>query len=174
MKRIFILMGVAALMFSCKVSDTITIDSLSDKENIKGYQTFKMVETPFKEKRNNELTKVFQDRLLEYGFEQSDENPDFLIQSVLVTREFIQELGQTYASPGPFIYSPNGISGSSGGRSKFVINKGMIGKVIFLIQDANNLEIAWMGVGTGVLTTGNRFDEEKLSIALDHLLASID
>lgn len=175
MKRIFVLIGAAALMFSCKVSDTITIDSLADKENIKEYQTFKMVDTPFKEKRNNELTKVFQDRLLEYGFEQSDENPDFLIQSVLVTREFIQELGQTYASPSPFIYSPNGISSSSsGGRSKFVINKGMIGKVIFLIQDANNLEIAWMGVGTGVFSSANQFDEEKLSIALDHLLASID
>ncbi|MDX5339724.1 MAG: hypothetical protein LPK25_11895, partial [Cyclobacteriaceae bacterium] len=98
-----------------------------------------------------------------------------LIQSVFVTRQFIQELGLNSSLPFPFIYSPNGMGGfSSGGSSKFVINKGMIGKVIFLIQDAQNYEIAWMGVGTGIVPSGIAFDQEKLSIALDELLASID
>lgn len=172
MKKLVFASALLLVAFSCKISDTITIDTMAKKENLKRYHTFKMVDTEELNKKNSALTEVFQNRLVEYGFVQNEENPDFVIQAVLVTREFIQQLGYSSSAPGPFIYSPGG--SVSGGTSDFVINKGMIGKVIFLIQDAQSYEIAWMGVGTGIISSGNRFDNEKLSVALDELLASID
>ncbi|WP_026952493.1 DUF4136 domain-containing protein [Algoriphagus mannitolivorans] len=175
MKKLLFASALLLATFSCKVSDSITIDTFAKKENLRRYHSFKMVDSEYSTKKNKALTQIFQDRLVEFGFVQAEENPDFLIQSVLVTREFIQELGQSSSVPFPFIYSANGTGGfSSGGNSEFVINKGMIGKVIFLIQDAKSYEIAWMGVGTGIVASGNTFDNEKLSIALDELLASID
>lgn len=175
MKKLLFVSALLWATFSCKVSDSITIDTFAKKENLRRYQSFKVVDSEYTTKKNKALTQIFQDRLVEYGFVQAEENPDFLIQAVLVTRQFIQELGLNSNVPPAFIYSPNGMGGfSSGGNSTFVINKGMIGKVIFLIQDAQNYEIAWMGVGTGIVPSGNSFDQEKLSLALDELLASID
>lgn len=49
----------------------------------------------------------------------------------------------------------------------------MIGKVIFLIQDTQTNEIAWMGVGTGIIQGSNSLNYEDLDIALDELLAGL-
>ena len=56
--------------------------------------------------------------------------------------------------------------------STFVVNRGMIGKVIFLIQDTKTNEIAWMGVGTGVVS-GSQIIPEDLDIALHELMATL-
>jgi len=177
MKNFFPLLALIFVLGSCKVSETVTVDSIANAERLKGYQNFKLVEEDYADKRNERIKLTFRDKLLEYGFEESSENPDFLIQGVVVTRKFIQELGQTSSIPGPF-YSANNSNnnsggGTSGGRSTFVVNRGMIGKVIFLIQDAKTNEIAWMGVSTGVIYGGGLLNPEDLDLALHELLASL-
>ncbi len=174
MKNILPLLVLLSFLWGCKVTDSITVDSVSNTEILKGYQNFKLVEQDYADKRNERIKLIFRDKLLEYGFDESSENPDFLIQGVVVTRKFIQELGNYASIPGPF-YSANN-SGNmypSGGTNGFAVNRGMIGKVIFLIQDAKTNEIAWMGVSTGVISGGGQLDTEDLDLALHELLASL-
>lgn len=177
MKKLLPLFLLMISLVSCKVSETVTVDTFANEEILKGYQSFKLIEEDYFDKRNKRIKLLFKKKLLEYGFEESSENPDFLIQGVVVTRKFIQELGLTSTIPGPFygaINSNNNSGGGiSGGRSAFVVNRGMIGKVIFLIQDAKTNEIAWMGVSTGVITGGGLFDPEDLDLALHELMASL-
>lgn len=161
-----------SFLCGCKVSDSITVDSVSNTEMLKGYQTFQLVEEDYSDKRNERIKLAFREKLVDLGFDESSENPDFLVQGLVVTRKFIQELGHYSSLPRPFIYnSSNNIP--SGGSSDFVVNKGMIGKVIFLIQDTKTNEIAWMGVGTGIIQGSNSLNYEDLDIALDELLASL-
>ena len=174
MKNILPFLVLLSFLWSCKVTDSITVDSVSNTEILKGYQNFKLVEEDYTDKRNERIKLVFRDKLLEYGFEESSENPDFLIQGVVVTRKFIQELGQFSSIPGPFFSANNsGNLNPSGGTSGMAVNRGMIGKVIFLIQDAKTNEIAWMGVSTGVVSGGGQLDPEDLDLALYELLASL-
>jgi hypothetical protein len=159
---------------SCKISQTVAVDSVANEEILKGYQNFKLVEEDYSDKRNERIKHVFRDKLLEYGFEESLENPDFLVQGVVVTRRFIQEFGNYSSIPGPF-YSANnsGNQNPTGGNNNMVINRGMIGRVIFLIQDAKTNEIAWMGVSTGVISGGGLVVPEDLDLALHELMASL-
>jgi hypothetical protein len=159
MKKFLPLFLLMISLGSCKISQTVTVDSVTSVEMLKGYQTFNLIEEDFSDKRNERLKLTFRDKLIEYGFEQSTENPDFLIQGILVTRKFIQELGWT----------PHADSS----MSTFVVNRGMIGKVIFLIQDTKTNEIAWMGVGTGVVS-GSQIIPEDLDIALHELMATLE
>jgi len=177
MKKVLPFFILIISLGSCKLSETVTVDSVTNVEMLKGYQTFKLIEEDFSDQRNERLKLTFRDKLIEYGFEELAENPDFLIQGAVVTRKFIQELGQTTFIPSPF-YSANNSGnssggGMSGGRSTIVVNRGMIGKVIFLIQDTKTNEIAWMGVGTGVVS-GGQVNPEDLDIALHELLASLN
>lgn len=174
MKNILPFLVLLSFLWGCKVTDSITIDSVANAEMLKGFQNFKLVEEDYSDKRNERIKLIFRDKLLEYGFEESSENPDFLVQGVVVTRKFIQELGHYSSIPGPF-YSANN-SGNmypSGGTNSLAVNRGMIGKVIFLIQDAKTNEIAWMGVSTGVVSGGGQLDPEDLDLALHELLASL-
>lgn len=177
MKNNILFVGFILILGSCKVSENITVDSLSNKKILMGYQTFQLVEEGYSDKRNERIKIVFKDKLVDLGFEESVENPDFLVQGVVVTRKFIQELGHYSSLPRPFIYSSNIFNSSnnmpSGGSSHFVVNRGMIGKVIFLIQDSKTNEIAWMGVGTGITQGSNSLNYEDLDIALDELLAGL-
>lgn len=174
MKNLILLVGFIFILGSCKVSDNITVDSLSNTKMLMGYQTFQLVEEDYSDKRNERIKLVFRDKLLEYGFDESSENPDFLVQGLVVTRKFIQELGYNSSIPGAF-YSANnsGNLNPSGSSSRFAVNGGMIGKVIFLIQDTKTNEIAWMGVGTGITQGSYRLNYEDLDIALDELLAGL-
>jgi hypothetical protein len=176
MKNSVLFLLLLSFLFGCKVSDSITVDSISNTEKLKGYQTFQLIAEDYSDKRNERLKLAFRDKLVDYGFEETAENPDFLIQSVLVTRKFIQEFGHSSSIPGPFYSSRN--SGNripSGGTNGFVVNRGMIGKVIFLIQDTKTNEIAWMGIGTGVISGGgSQINPEDLDIALYELMATLN
>jgi hypothetical protein len=174
MKNILPFLVLLSFLWSCKVTDSITVDSVSNTEKLKGYQTFQLIEEDYSDKRNERINLAFKEKLVEYGFEESSENPDFLVQGVVVTRKFIQELGHYSSIPGAF-YSANnsGNMHPSGGTNGFAVNRGMIGKVIFLIQDAKTNEIAWMGVSTGVVSGGGLLDPEDLDLALHELLASL-
>lgn len=63
-------------------------------------------------------------------------------------------------------------SGSGGGNT--IINSGMIGKVIFWMQDSQSNEIAWMGISSGVIYGGSReFALDKMDPVLHQLLTSL-
>lgn len=178
MKNILFLLALVFILGSCKVSETVSIDTLANTEMLKGYQTFKLIEEDYSDKRNEQIKQTFRDKLIEYGFEEASENPDFLIQGVIVSRDFIEK-GGLYSSssiPGPFYSAANsGNSYPRGGSGKVVVNSGMIGKAIFLIQDFKTNEIAWMGISSGVVYGGGQqFDLEELDLALHLLLASLN
>lgn len=172
MKNLILFVGSIFILGSCKVSDSITVDSVSNTEMLKSYQTFQLVEEDYSDKRNEPIKLAFKEKLVDLGFDESSENPDFLVQGLVVTRKFIQELGHYSSLPYPFFNnSSNNIP--SGGSNHFVVNRGMIGKVIFLIQDTQTNDIAWMGVGTGIIQGSNSLNYEDLDIALDELLAGL-
>lgn len=175
MKTLLPLFLLMISLGSCKVSQTVTVDSIANEEILKGYQSFKLIGEDYSDKRNERIKLTFKDKLLEYGFEESSENPDFLVQGVVVTRKFIQEFGQYSSIPGPF-YSANnsGNNFPSGGTRNLIVNRGMIGKVIFIIQDAKTNEIAWMGVSMGVISGSGLLDTEDLDLALHELMASLE
>lgn len=174
MKNFLPFLVLLSFLCSCKVTDSITVDSVSNTEMLKGYQTFQLVEEDYSDKRNERINLAFKEKLVDLGFDEASENPDFLVQGLVVTRKFIQELGPYSSLPSPFIYSSNASNNiPSGGSSQFVVNRGMIGKVIFLIQDTKTNEIAWMGVGTGITQGSNSLNYEDLDIALDELLAGL-
>lgn len=176
MKNVLPLLALVFILGSCKVSETFRVDTLVNSEMLKEYQTFKMIEEDFSDKRNEQIKLTFRDKLIEFGFEETSENPDFLIQGVVVSRDFIKSGNLHYTSiPGPY-YSPSnsGNNVPSGGVRNSLINRGMIGKTIFLIQDSKTNEIAWMGISSGVVYGGDRqFDLEKMDLVLHQLLTSL-
>ncbi|SEG17304.1 protein of unknown function [Algoriphagus boritolerans DSM 17298 = JCM 18970] len=144
---------------------------------MKEYQTFKMIEEDYSDKRNERIKHTFRDKLIEFGFEEASENPDFLIQGVIVSRDFIKDGREFYYSsiPGGIFYGANSSgNGTPSGGHKTTINRGMLGKVIFLIQDSKTNEIAWMGISSGVVYGGDReFDLDKVDLVLHQLLTSL-
>lgn len=172
-------LAVLILVFvlsSCKVSETVRVDTLSNSKMLKEYQTFKMIEDDYSDKRNQRIKLTFRDKLIEYGFQETSENPDFLIQGVIVYRDFIKEGRQIYNTsiPGPFYSESNSGNLFPSGGHNSLINRGMIGKVIFLIQDSKTNEIAWMGVSSGVVYGGARqFDLDTIDLVLHQLLTSL-
>lgn len=178
MKNLLPLLALGFALSSCKVSEILRVDTLTNSELLKEYQTFRMIEEDFSDKRNERVKLAFRDKLIDYGFEETTENPDFLIQGVVVSRDFIETVDMSTDSsvPGPFydVYnSGNRFPNASGGGST-IINSGMIGKVIFLIQDSQTNEIAWMGISSGVVYGGSReFDLDKMDLVLHQLLTSL-
>ncbi len=178
MKKVLSLVVLLVVLGSCKVTELVSVETLANAEMLREYQTFKMIEEDYSDKRNERIKLIFREKLIDFGFEEASENPDFLIQGVVVTRDFIEQEGVRYSSsiPGPF-YSLNNTgnefpSGSEGGTP--VLNRGMIGKVIFLMQDSKTNEIAWMGISSGVVYGGSRqFDPEEMDLVLHQLLTSL-
>ncbi|GMQ27500.1 DUF4136 domain-containing protein [Algoriphagus confluentis] len=178
MKKILPLLVLIFILGSCKVSETLRVDTLSNSEMLKEYQTFKMIEEDYSDKRNNRIKQAFREKLIDYGFNETEENPDFLIQGVVVSRDFIEtdDLSTDASVPGPFydVYNSGNRSPNGSGGGRKIINSGMIGKVIFLIQDSKTNEIAWMGISSGVVYGGGRqFDLAKVDLILHQLLTSL-
>jgi hypothetical protein len=174
MKKLLPFFLVLIGLGSCNVSKTVTVDSIANAEVLKGYQNFKLVQEDYSDKRNERIKLSFRNKLLDYGFVESLENPDFLVQGVVVTRKFIQEFGHYSSIPGTFYSESNsGNNSPSGGAKTWAVNQGMIGKVIFLIQDAKTNEIAWMGVSTGIISGSGMLEAEDLDLALHELMASL-
>jgi hypothetical protein len=179
MKKVFSIVVLSVVLGSCKVSDLVSVDTLVNAEMLKEYQTFKMIEEDYSDKRNERIKLIFRDKLIDFGFDEASENPDFLIQGVIVSREFIEKQGIPSSSsiPGPFhtaIRSRDDFPEDEEAWGRPVINSGMIGKAIFLIQDAKTNEIAWMGISSGVVYGGDRqFDLDKMDLVLHQLLTSL-
>lgn len=176
MKNLLPLLALVFVLSSCKVSEVVSVDTLTNSEMMKEYQTFKMIEEDYSDKRNERLKLTFRDKLIEFGFEEVSENPDFLIQGVIVSRDFIKGGGEFYNSsiPGVFYGANSSGNGMPSAGQKTTINRGMLGKVIFLIQDSKTNEIAWMGISSGVVYGGDRqFDLDKMDLVLHQLLTSL-
>ena len=178
MKNFLPLLALVFILGSCKVSETVSLDSLANTEMLKEYQTFKMIEEDYSDKRNERIKLTFRDKLIEYGFEEALENPDFLIQGIIVSRDFIKQgrVDNFNSIPGPFYSASNsGNRYPSGSGGKSTINRGMLGKAIFLIQDSKTNEIAWMGISSGVVYGGGRqFDSAEMDLVLHQLLTSLN
>jgi hypothetical protein len=156
----------AFLLFSCKVYDNMRVDTIANSEKLKEYQTFKVVDDLYPNKRNEVLSQAFREGLIDRGFEETGEAPDFLVQAVFVTKGLTRKT--SYSQGDPFSRTPIQSAVES------FSNVGLIGKAIFLIQDTETNEISWMGVGTGVSYGIKQINEENLDIALDELLATLN
>lgn len=177
MKNVLPFLALAFVLGSCKVSEIVSVDTLANSELLKEYQTFKMIDQDYSDKRNERLKQTFRNKLIEFGFDEATEDPDFLIQGVIVSRDFIKEGGQFYNSsiPGPYYSSSNSGNMVPSGGQVSLINRGMIGKAIFIIQDYKSNEIAWMGISSGVVYGGGRqFDLDKIDLVLHQLLLSLN
>lgn len=166
MKKLILGLGLVSLLFSCKVYDEMTVDTFANSEKLKEYQTFKVVDDLYSDKRNVVLNQAFRDGLIDRGFDEAVENPDFLVQAVFVSRGLMRKT--SYWQGDPFSRTPIQSAVES------YASAGLVGKAIFLIQDTETNEISWMGVGTGVNYGLKQIDEENLDIALDELLATLN
>ena len=185
MKKVLSLVVLLVILGSCKVTELASVETLAKSEMLKEYQTFKIIEED-SDKRNERIKFIFRDKLIDFGFEEASENPDFLIQVVMVTREFIEKEGVRYSTSNPrshyglnsngyYQVPTNGYDFPSGGEEGTPVqNRGMLGKVIFVMQDSKTNEIAWMGSTAGVVYGGDRqFDIDKIDLALQQLLTSL-
>jgi hypothetical protein len=170
LKNILLAAAILFALFSCKVSENITVDQgikssdrlvfdqVSKSDNLANKTTFKVIEQPDASKDIAQLNRIFEKKLIENGFYSEAENPELLVQSAISSVYFEKEiLGYT-----DFV---------AGSPPK--IKSGLFGKVIFLIQDAKTNEILWMGTGTGLLTANEILNSKEIKSALDQLIASL-
>ncbi|TDK43368.1 DUF4136 domain-containing protein [Algoriphagus formosus] len=173
MRHLHLIVLAAFSLASCKVSDSVTSDVrknsepilvhdlVSKSENLVGKSTFKVIAQTNASKDIVQLNRVFEKKLIQNGFSKVEENPELLIQSVVASVNFEQEL-----------------VGTGGGVSPERVNSydykksGQYGKVIFLIQDAKTNEVLWMGTGTGVLTANEILNSKEIKSTLDQLMAN--
>ena len=185
MKKVLSLVVLFVVLGSCKVTELASVETLGKSEMLKEYRTFKMIEED-SDKRNERIKLIFRDKLIDFGFEEASEKPDFLIQVVMVTREFIEKEGVRYSTSNPrshyglnsngyYQVPTNGYDFPSDSEEGTPVqNRGMLGKVIFVMQDSKTNEIAWMGTTSGVVYGGDRqFDIDKIDLALQPLLTSL-
>lgn len=152
---------------SCKVSTDLSIDQVSKSDFLSSKKTFKVIEKTDASRDVAQLNRIFEKKLIENGFFFSEENPQLLVQSVIASVNFENEVLRNSGSS-----SPGGYFGSS--PSFQTLNKsGQYGKVIFLIQDAKTNEVLWMGTGTGILTSNEILDSQEIKNALDQLIAGL-
>lgn len=176
-----ILFGALALfvLVSCKVSDSVTtdqannpsekltVDLITKSEDLAEKKTFKVIEAKDATKNTAQVNRLFEKKLIENGFTQVDANPELLIQSVIASVDFENEVLRPSISSSPGGYF------SSSPSFQPVQKTGQYGKVIFLIQDAKTNEVLWMGTGTGVLTSNEVLNSKEIKFALDQLIAEL-
>lgn len=136
---------------------------VSKSSELANKRTFKVIEQANATKDIVQLNRMFEKKLVENGFSTSEENPQLLVQSVIASVYFENEVLRQILASSP---------GSSPSHQLDQKN-GQYGKVIFLIQDANTNEILWMGTGTGILTANEVLNTKEIKIALDQLIAGL-
>ena len=179
MKNIFVILLGMFTLASCKVSDPITIDGsqnsgnqlvydqVSKSADLANKKTFKVIEQSSASKDIIQLNRMFEKKLVENGFALSAENPQLLVQGVIASLNFENEVLRHSVSS-----SPGGYFGSSPSFQP-IQKTGQYGKVIFLIQDAKTNEVLWMGTGTGILTANEVLNTKEIKTALDQLIAGL-
>ena len=164
MKHIFLAAGILFLLISCKTSENIIVDQVSNTSGLSGKKTFQVINKPDASKDILLLNKLFEKKMKERGYSKVEKNPDFLVQSVIASINYENEILE-YAGVG---LPANAMSSSNHFES------GKYGKVIFLIQDAQTYEVLWMGTGTGILTANELINKGEINAALDRLLANLN
>lgn len=177
MKNLLFLVFVLFAISSCKVSDSVTAsqsdapgnlvyDQISRSDKLSNKMTFKVIEQSNIDKDVAQLNRIFKNQLIENGFNQVDENPELLIQSVVASVNFKQEvMGHFWSSS---------VRGEEVGNSLPETKYGQYGKILFMIQDAVTYEVLWMGTGTGVLTTANEtLNSMEIKNGLNQMIADL-
>ncbi|MBB6325134.1 TATA-box binding protein (TBP) (component of TFIID and TFIIIB) [Algoriphagus iocasae] len=163
MKNLLLVAGILFTLISCKTSENITVDQVSNNSGLSGKKTFQVITKADAPKDILMLNKLFEKKMKERGYSKDEHNPDFLVQSVIASIDYEKEvLG--YGSVGnafSTMYYPVKLESEK------------YGKVIFLIQDAETYEVLWMGTGTGVLTEKELIDKGSINSALDQLIAEL-
>lgn len=179
MKNLFLLFLAFFAFTSCKVSDSVTgIDRKNSSEQLvydqviklaelANKKTFKIIEQANATKDIVQLNRMFEKKLVENGYSPAEENPQLLIQGVIASLNFENEVLRHSVSS-----SPGGYFGSSPSFQP-IQKTGQYGKVIFLIQDAKTNEVLWMGTGTGILTANEVLNTKEIKTALDQLIAGL-
>ncbi|HSF56358.1 MAG TPA: DUF4136 domain-containing protein [Algoriphagus sp.] len=176
MKNLFVLLLAIFALSSCKVSDSVTpdqeknpsekltVDLITKSYDLAEKKTFKVIEAKDATKNTVQVNRIFEKKLIENGFNQVDEKPELLVQSVIAGVDFEKEVLGFSSSVGL-------TDGSS--YSPPYTESGQYGKVIFLIQDSKTNEVLWMGTGTGVLTANEVLNSKEIKFALDQLVAGL-
>jgi len=173
MRYLYVFVLAAFSLASCRVSDSVTSDArnnsepilvhdlVSKSEDLVGKSTFKVIAQTNASRDIVQLNRIFEKKLIQNGFSKVEENPELLIQSVVASVNFEQELVGTGGG-----VSPEGVNSYDYKKS------GQYGKVIFLIQHAKTNEVLWMGTGTGVLTANEILNSKEIKSTLDQLMAN--
>ncbi|WP_332913410.1 hypothetical protein [Algoriphagus boritolerans] len=145
---------------------------------MKEYQTFKMIEEDYSDKRNERIKHTFRDKLIEFGFEEASENPDFFNSGSHCFPGFHQGWTGILLFVYSWWYFFMVLTVQAMGRLVVVIKRRLIEecseRLFFLIQDSKTNEIAWMGISSGVVYGGDReFDLDKVDLVLHQLLTSL-
>ena len=163
MKNLLLVAGILFTLFSCKTSENITLDQVSNTSGLSGKKTFQVITKADASKDILMLNKLFEKKMKERGYSKDEQNPDFLVQSVIASIDYEKEVLEYAGVDLP----ANAMSSSNHFES------GKYGKVIFLIQDAQTYEVLWMGTGTGILTANEIIDKGSINSALDQLIAGL-
>jgi hypothetical protein len=164
MKIFLLAVGILFTLVSCKVSENITVDQISKNSDLSEMKTFQVITQKNASREITHLNRIFEDKLIENGFSPAEENPDFLIQTVIASVHFEKEVMGFSNSVGLTGNSP---------YSPISTEPGEYGKVIFLIQNAKTNEVIWMGTGTGILSENQLLKKKDIQSALDQLIAGL-
>lgn len=164
MKKFMLAAGILFAIVSCKVSENISVDQISKTSNLAEMKTFQTITQKNDPKHTTQLNKIFEEKLIGNGFSPVEENPDLLVQAVISSVQYENEV--------------KGGSPLGTGLNTVVIDRsftvtGEYGKVIFLIQDAKTNEVLWMGTGTGILSENQQLRKKDIQSALDQLFAEL-
>ena len=165
-----LLLGIS----SCHPTQNLAVQSV-EKENTLLYKpTFKLVQHANYDKGLNQLNEMFGEKLLENGFFIDLQKPEFLVQAVKATEFFkVKAIPNQIPSSSGIYASESTGGGLTGYTTNGISLNGEVGKVIFLIQDAESLEIVWMGTGDGIVAENNQLKKKEIYLALDQMLANL-
>ncbi|WBL43598.1 DUF4136 domain-containing protein [Algoriphagus halophytocola] len=143
------------------------MQTIGKSDALKNYRTFYFVEKALHSDELIEFDASFKEKLEGMGFKEEAENPDFLVQSLKVSKDFVQEVGSYISDPS----SSGTVTTPSVGYSDFIINSFEAGRLIFLIQDTKSNDIVWMGVGSGIFPKKEREKQLLTAQAIEAMLA---
>lgn len=173
MKNPIIVLLLVFGLVSCRSSENLAVKTVENESSFLYKPTFKLVQNDKSEKGLIQLNEMFVAKLLENGFFMDVHEPQYLVQAVKASELFESKLTDSIHFPiGGFPQQSNSI-GLGGYSTRALYTEGEVGKVIFLIQDSESLEIVWMGTGDGILAENRQLKKKEIELALDTMLADL-
>ena len=174
MRNFFFTLFLLFALGACQTSQNLAVNTVENESTILYQPTFKLVQHGKYEKGLNQLNEMFGEKLLENGFFLDPKNPEYLVQAVKATEFFKIKSIPTQVPSSSGIYASEGTGvGLTGYTTNGISLNGEVGKVIFLVQDAETLEIVWMGTGDGIVAENSQLKKKEINLALDQMLADL-